>query len=234
MTSARDLLTAIATSEPSRPRLTWYGKDGERVELSGRVLANTVVKATNLLVDADLGPGETLLLDLPLHWRAVTWAFAGWTAGAEVAVGGDDRADAVVVVSDRPERYPTRARTVVAVPLPALAMSYPGVLPPGAVDGAADLMTHPDALGPVPPLDLDGIALGPHTTHGQLVSQAEATLGHGPWPARPRVLAAAPELRTALTASLAIWARDGSVVLTAEPVSCPGSLCDQERVTATL
>ena len=46
MTTIRDLVLALAATEPTRPRLTWYGTAGERVELSSRVLTNTVVKAT--------------------------------------------------------------------------------------------------------------------------------------------------------------------------------------------
>ena len=37
------------------PALTWYGPDGERVELSQRVLANWVTKAMNLLTDVVYG-----------------------------------------------------------------------------------------------------------------------------------------------------------------------------------
>lgn len=68
--------------DPGRPRLTWYGTDGERVELSGHVLANWVTKSTNLLVEEhDAGPRTTVLLDLPVHWRTVVWALAVWRTG---------------------------------------------------------------------------------------------------------------------------------------------------------
>ena len=32
----------LISSDPGRPRLTWYGDDAERVELSGAVLQNWV------------------------------------------------------------------------------------------------------------------------------------------------------------------------------------------------
>ena len=250
MTSVRDLVHAIATTAPPRPRLTWYGPDAERVELSGRVLLNTVVKATNLLVDvADLGPRSTILLDLPLHWRTIVWALAGWTAGAEVVVPrgssagrSDARTGADVVVSDRPARADTNAVTgpavVIGVALPALAMRFPGALPPGAIDGAADLMTYPDALGWVPAIEpdapaLSGVAREP-VDHRDLMPWSLATAAADAWPDRPRVLAAGPDLATGLAAALAAWARDGSLVLTADPLTEPGKLATQERVTAVL
>ncbi len=45
------VLAAATASDPGRPRLTWYGADGERVELSARVLENWVAKTANLLVE---------------------------------------------------------------------------------------------------------------------------------------------------------------------------------------
>src|SRR5688572_8303068 len=95
--------------EPGRPRLTWYGPDGERVELSGAVLENWVTKTTNLLVEElDAAPGSRVVLDLPPHWRTVLWALATWRACAcVVAAGPDDAAGAGAdaVVTDRPGRW---------------------------------------------------------------------------------------------------------------------------------
>jgi uncharacterized protein (TIGR03089 family) len=83
VTTIRDLVRALAATEPTRPRLTWYATAGERVELSSRVLTNTVVKATNLLVaEVDAEPGTRVALDLPAHWRTLVWALATWTSGA--------------------------------------------------------------------------------------------------------------------------------------------------------
>src|SRR6476469_2959124 len=100
------LLARLVAADPGRPRLTVYDDAdgptrGERIELSGRVLANWVAKAANLLVD-ELGVerGDVVVLDLPTHWRAVYWALAVWRVGAVVAVEPDPRA--VVVVTDRP------------------------------------------------------------------------------------------------------------------------------------
>jgi hypothetical protein len=91
MSVATTVLKQLAADGGTQPRLTWYGADDERVELSGRVLANWVTKAANLLTEeADLSPGGRVLLDLPLHWRAAVWALATWTTGAEVVLSGTD------------------------------------------------------------------------------------------------------------------------------------------------
>jgi acyl-CoA synthetase (AMP-forming)/AMP-acid ligase II len=86
MSVASEVLARLL-ADGARPRLTWYGADEERVELSGRVLANWVVKATNLLTEeGDVGPGSRVVLDLPVHWRTPVWALAAWLAGAHVVL----------------------------------------------------------------------------------------------------------------------------------------------------
>ena len=53
------------------PALTSY-VGGERVELTGHVLANWFSKIANLLVDLSDGDTEAAVtLDLPLHWRSI-------------------------------------------------------------------------------------------------------------------------------------------------------------------
>ena len=174
----------------ARPKITWYGDDGERVELSGPVLAQWVTKTANLLVEElDAGPGFRVLLDLPGHWRSVVWALGVWRVGACVVVPAptapspsvalpssvppprvahDEDADAVLTTS--PSSWPG-ARAVVAVALPALARSFPGPVPTGAIDGAA-VLSYGDALGYVPATDPSLPALvGPSgtVTHGDVV-----------------------------------------------------------------
>ena len=69
-----DLLLAFRTHNATSPRLTWYGPDSERVELSGRVLENWVAKTANYLVDElDAEPGSAVAVDLPVHWRSLVW-----------------------------------------------------------------------------------------------------------------------------------------------------------------
>ncbi len=141
------LLTRLR-ADPGRPRVTWYSED-ERVELSGHVLDNWVSKTTNLLVEElDVGPGSTVLVDLPCHWRAVVWWLAVLRSGAclTVASAPDDSPD--VVVTTEPAAWPG-APELVVVTLPALARRAAVTLPAGAIDAAAAVMTYGDALGPV-------------------------------------------------------------------------------------
>ncbi|HEX3004764.1 MAG TPA: TIGR03089 family protein, partial [Angustibacter sp.] len=153
MNRLASLPVTLASTDPTRPRLTWYDDAdgptrGERIELSGRVIANWVAKAANLLVD-ELGVerGDVVVLDLPTHWRAVYWALAAWRVGAVVSPEPDARA--VVVVTDRPQQTPIApGARVVAVSLPALARSWAGRALDGAVDEATDLLGQPDAFEP--------------------------------------------------------------------------------------
>lgn len=138
-------LLASATS----PRLTWYADGGmERVELSGRVLVNWVTKAANLLDDEGVDSETTVGIDLPIHWRAAVWACGAWQRGAKVRFREDglEISEAEVVVTDDPEFWSDGLETVIAVPLAPLALSWPGALPDGVLDGAADLMAQPDVL----------------------------------------------------------------------------------------
>ncbi len=91
MSIATKVLDLLTGDEPNQPRLTWYGPEDERVELSGRVLANWVTKATNLLVEeGEVEPGSRVLLDVPVHWRALVWAMATWCAGGELVLPAEE------------------------------------------------------------------------------------------------------------------------------------------------
>jgi uncharacterized protein (TIGR03089 family) len=228
------------------PRLTWYGDGGERVELSGAVLANWVTKSTNLLVEElDTGPGTELALDLPPHWRTIVWALAGWRCGACVGVdaaaeptttSGPTGTSPDVVVTTRPSAWPGAA-DLVAVELGALARRFAGELPPGATDAAAAVMTYADALGYVPPADPAAAALRlarPSAT-SSTARAADATVTHAgllDWaltgtPAEGsaattstgRVLVPASSVAWTLRACLGAWARGGSVVLVDDATS---------------
>ncbi|MBZ2196432.1 TIGR03089 family protein [Occultella gossypii] len=246
--SVLDLVEFWQATDPTSPRLTWYGPDGERVELSGRVLANWVIKATNLLTeDAVAGPGVVVGVELPVHWRGLVWSLAALRAGAAVALGDGNGTDPVpradgagpeadTVVTDRPAGAHGRVRAggaVIAVALPALARSFDGPLGSGVIDGAADLMTYPDVLTMLPDVDPEAPAVE-DATHAGLLAWARRTAadaarpGTGRPPSKdstgstataPRVLVAAADPRLALATALAVWAERGSVVLVGEPRS---------------
>ena len=228
-------LLGALTTEPGRPRLTWYGGDGERIELSGAVLVNWVSKTTNLLVEEfDAEPGTVVATDLPPHWRTLVWALATWRAGAhlrlvEPAGAAPEATSAApdVVVTPTPDRWldtdGTRPRgtELVAVALPALARTFGTDLPAGTVDAASAVMTYGDQLGYVPPSDEDEPALsgaGDQVTHGELLAWARSQVE----PVSPgdRVLVTTPVAPTGaagvaqlLARALDAWAGDGSVVL---------------------
>ncbi|MBO0921213.1 TIGR03089 family protein [Cellulomonas sp. zg-ZUI222] len=212
------------TRDPGRPRVTWY-TDAERVELSGTVLVNWVTKTTNLLVEElDAGPGARVLLDLPAAWRALTWAPAVWRSGACVVLpdgtGTADGGGVDVVVTDRPEAHTTGV-PLVAVASPALARSWSGPLPAGALDAAAAVMTYGDTLGWLPATDATAPALVTptgSTAHAALVEHARTVAGTGS--AGSRVLLdvgstadRGAALAATLTTALAAWSDDGSLVL---------------------
>ncbi|WP_231495929.1 TIGR03089 family protein [Cellulomonas sp. HZM] len=197
--SAAALLDLLAR-DPGRPRITWYGDDGERVELSGAVLGNWVSKTTNLLVEElDVAPGHRVLIDLPPHWRTLVWALATWRAGACVVVAGD----ADVVVTTRPSEH---RGDVVAVSLPALARRFDGDLPPGALDAAASVMTYGDVVGWVPPADPGAPAL-------EGVAHAELAAWWAPFvPGRRLLVEAGEDVAAFLQTVARELAADGSVV----------------------
>lgn len=156
-----------------RPFLTWYGADGERIELSATVVANWVAKTTNLLVEEfDAEPGTLVRVDLPPHWRTAVWLLATWRVGAGVVLDGSAPAD--VIVTDRPAdvaagtvpEVDTSGRPeIVAQVLPSLARSFDGELPPGAMDAASAVGSYADVIGYVPPADDEAPALvGDSTT----------------------------------------------------------------------
>ena len=210
-----EVLARMVASDPGRPRLTWYDDEpgptsGERIELSARVLANWVSKAANLLQDdAAAGPGTTVGLDLPAHWRSLYWALATWSVGATVVVG-DAAPGADVLVTDSPAAAAGHGADAVLVSLAALARSHPEAAEaPGAVDEARELATHGDLFSPMSDPEAGDVALaadGVDTAYGAVV------VPDGGWGTAPRV-ALGGGLEPVLRLALAAWAVDGSVVL---------------------
>jgi uncharacterized protein (TIGR03089 family) len=210
-----DVLARMVASDPGRPRLTWYDDEpgptaGERIELSARVLANWVAKAANLLQDdAAAGPGTTVGIDLPAHWRSLYWALATWSVGATVVVG-EAASGADVLVTDSPTAAAGHGGDAVLVSLAALARRHPEADDAGgAVDEARELATHGDLFSPMCDPEPGDVALAAHgvdTAYGALVVPDED------WGSTPRVALGGP-LEPVLRRALAAWSVDGSVVL---------------------
>ncbi len=225
---AIDLMTTLRSGHATSPRLTWYGPDSERVELSGRVLDNWVAKTGNLLQDElDAEPGMRLRLDLPAHWKSLIWALAAWQLGMETVLDGGE---AELLVTASPEDVEGTYDAVIAVALPALAMRWPGNLPAGVIDYAAEVRSHGDVLMPHADPSAGGRAVsgssGRLHLHEDLLSGFSA-----PHDAGVRLLVAAEEgLEAALANSLGAWNNGGSVVLAHPDVKLTEHLLAAERI----
>jgi uncharacterized protein (TIGR03089 family) len=227
---AIDLMTALRSFHSTSPRLTWYGPDAERVELSGRVLDNWVAKSSNLLQDElDAEPGMRLRLDLPAHWKSMILALAAWQLGMEVVL---DSADAELLATESPDAGQEHGAydSVIAVPLPALAMRWPGELPPGVVDFAAEVRSHGDVFMAHEEPEGSNRAIvssaGTLHAHSDLLEGFAAAHDTG-----VRLLVRAGDgLEAALAQSLGAWHRDGSVVLVHPDVTVTDKLLNDERV----
>ncbi|PHP52426.1 hypothetical protein BW737_009670 [Actinomyces ruminis] len=142
-----DPLTALlpTATDADRAWLVWYAP-GERVELTGRVLDMWQCKIANLLTEeapvAGTEPGLLVHLGMGVHWRTVTWCCGAWLAGGTVTF----TSPADVSVAFAPNELDAHAQLQVLVPRAALAMHWPGSLPPLVLDGVADVMSQPDAF----------------------------------------------------------------------------------------
>ena len=169
------LLAALEQLGP-RPVLAWYG-EASRIELSGHVLANWVIKAIGHLHDeVALEEGDVVVLDLPPHWKRLVLALAAWSLGADVTVlprpaeadaeaEGAAEADVAstqaareealaqiedprVVVTDRPDSdLADSADEVLAVQPVSLAPRFDGDLPPLVRDWVVEVRGSSDRLG---------------------------------------------------------------------------------------
>ncbi|HEY6797369.1 MAG TPA: TIGR03089 family protein [Kineosporiaceae bacterium] len=241
-----DLLRRLLTDDPGRPRLTWYGPDGERAEFSAKVLDNWVAKTANLLVEeVDAGPGSRVAIALPAHWRTVTWLLAAWSTGAcAVLVPADaappDDADAVVAADPELLRAAATAprAVTVAVALPVLARGYGPGLAEGALDAVVEIRSRGDVFVPlVHPVATDAALETPSGKigHGELLPRAARAADHAGWPAGVRLLTDAGAERV-LDEVVAPLLRLGSVVLHHDLPSLDeparSALQDQEGITA--
>ncbi len=143
-------MVALQRSDASRPRITWYGPGGERIELSARTLANWVNKTANLVVDElDLEPGDEVTIAMAPHWKSIVIDLAVRSAGG---VPVWDEGDADIVVTDEPDRFD--GDRILAVEPASLARSFAGDLPPDAVDYAAEVTGQDDVFVPIQPAPL--------------------------------------------------------------------------------
>ncbi|GAB6900994.1 TIGR03089 family protein [Kineosporia succinea] len=240
-TDVSSLISELLATDPGRPRVTWYGPDHERVEFSAKTLGNWVAKTAGLLVEElDCHPGSVVGIQLPVHWRSVTWLLAAWEVGVH-AVVFDETADPRqatdmafdVLVTDRPSSPPPGSieAELVVVALPALATRWTGDVPPGAIDAAAEIRLQPDVFTPYarPTADTPALTTAAGTlTYGGLFAQET------PEPGTRLLTGAGPS--HAIEAYLAPLRAGGSVVLhhdlAALSDDARAHLVSQEQVTA--
>lgn len=233
MRTPSSVLAGLLADDPTRPRLTYYDDtpgptQGERIELSAKVIDNWVAKAANALQDEfDVGPGGTVALGLPLaHWRSAYWALATWAVGATVQVGTTTPHD--VLVTDDADA--STEGDLVVVTLAGLARSHPGPLPSGVMDEARELATYADRFTPMdeaPPTQAAWVCGGEHTAYDAVVRERD-------WPQGARVnLDGSSD--DVLLDLLSAWAVGGSAVLVRSPDAAllPARL-ESEGVTVDL
>jgi uncharacterized protein (TIGR03089 family) len=238
VSQVRTIDQLLAALRPdSSPALVWYGPDGERVELSGRVLDNWVAKTANLFAEElDAGPGAVVRLAMAPHWRSVVWALAGWQVGATVDVaagrGGSGSAEDadVVVVSDL-AALGTGPAYQVAVAEGALALGWPGELPDGVLDYAAEVRSYADVYLEAGSAAPGATALkhdGGEVTFAELLQLEPA--------GRNILVPASAEWVEVLRVAVATWLGGGTVVLVHGSLGAAGTakVLSNERITEQL
>jgi uncharacterized protein (TIGR03089 family) len=143
-----DWFEAVAASP--RPAVVDYAAGEDRVELSGRVLANWAAKTANLLDAEGLGAGSTVAVDLPVGWQPLALLLGAARAGVGVVFTAvDSAADSDLVVTDVPSTWAHAPAELWAV------APVDEEMPDYALDFAAEVRVQADRCPlPVPAGDL--------------------------------------------------------------------------------
>jgi uncharacterized protein (TIGR03089 family) len=162
---------------------------------------------------------------LPPHWRTLYWALAAWSVGVTVTLE-DSPAD-LVLTDD--VSLPTDGAPMVLVTLAALARSASPPVPAGVMDEAGELATYADQFSPwdaPAPGQLALEAPGSRWTYADIVPASA-------WAAGTRLHSGTDDVARVLVDALAVWAVDGSLVLSRGPVPAAGreARCAAEGVT---
>lgn len=140
--------TAFISSLARRqsPALLWYSAQGERIELSGRVLDNWVSKSANFLVDeCELGAAQQYTLTQQVHWRSLVLLLAGLRVGARLTFESGGEGSQVHAAFSPTEIEQSAAEYPVLVDRGPLSMRFMGQAPAGTTDYCAEVRSHSDA-----------------------------------------------------------------------------------------
>lgn len=155
-TAPADWFEAVASSP--RPAVVDYASGPDRVELSGRVLANWAAKTANLLDAEGLGQDAAVAVDLPAGWQPLAVLLGLARAGVQVRFArAGTGTDADLVVSDAPAAWAKAPGELWAVP----SGRGEDDAPAHALDFAGEVRVQADRCPlPVPAGDLAGQAEG--------------------------------------------------------------------------
>lgn len=233
-TAVPQLMRQLRTTNPSAPRLIWYGPGSERIELSGRVLDNWVAKTSNLLVDElDAEPGTRVDLQLPGHWKTLVWTLACWQVGAVPVDGatGTERPVDIVVSSSESAAADSPDQLLVLVALGALDLKWAGTLPAGAVDYAAEVRSYGDEFVDLPSYGPDQTAVEQDAGDVGMTVLFDRAAACGWTSAGVLLVPADLPLETMLAAAVHCWTTGGTLIVTHPAVELSEQLFTSERVT---
>lgn len=144
--NARELSEKI--TDIAEPVLTWLGRGGERIELSGPVARRWISKTDNFMASEFPFGGESFAIQLPAHWRTAFWLLVPWLRGMRL-MPTELAADTDLVISNDLDFLSAVAEeggpdVLVAQTDSSLALAWPGQLPALFLDGTADVMSYGD------------------------------------------------------------------------------------------
>jgi uncharacterized protein (TIGR03089 family) len=136
VSSIEALFASRLASGAGSPLITSYDTaTGERMELSAASLANWVAKTHFLLTDElGLGPSDTALVALPLHWMAAPVLLGCWAAGLAVTDDAGEAGVAFVAESGIAAARAAGVPDVYALSFAAWGRGFDGPPPEGSED----------------------------------------------------------------------------------------------------
>ncbi|MGQ4494139.1 TIGR03089 family protein [Dermabacteraceae bacterium P13095] len=118
--------TLFSACTGQSPLLTWYDANEGRMELSGRVVGNWLIKLANLLtVEMGMLPGEVLRIDTPPHWKSCLLALAASSCGVLVDATAEEPDVVVSDTAQAADDFPA-AREVLLLEAASLPLKYRG------------------------------------------------------------------------------------------------------------